>query len=280
MDEEGQCIRIGKGQPEPREPSPAEVNRHNLTNLPYRSWCPHCVAARRANAPHKQGSRPREKPLFCSDYCFVGDTRTEADNLTVLVGKLYPPKALFAVVCECKGAGDAYAVSRLCQFLRECGVKDLVYKSDQEASIIALVNEVLRRSQLPGDAYFGLLNSAVPENSAVGESASNSRAERSVQTFEDMLRTYKSALDARMGEHLPSNHAIMYWLSEHAASTYNKCFVQADGKTPYEFLHGKAPGLRLIEFGEKVMWHVPKKLRVKLDLRWRLGVFSGPVSIF
>ena len=157
MDEEGQCIRIGKGQPEPREPSPAEVNRHNLTHLPYRSWCPHCVAARRANAPHKQGSRPRAKPLFCSDYCFVGDTRTEADNLTVLVGKLYPPKALFAVVCECKGAGDAYAVGRLCQFLRECGMKDLVYKSDQQASIIALVNEVLRRSQLPGDAYFGLL---------------------------------------------------------------------------------------------------------------------------
>ena len=23
------------------------------------------------------------------------------------------------------------------------------------------------------------------------------------------------------------------------------------------------------------MWHVPKKLRVKLDLRWRLGIFLG-----
>lgn len=91
-----------------------------------------------------------------------------------------------------------------------------------------------------------------------------------------MLRTYKSALAARMGEHLPSNHAIMYWLSEHAASTYNKCLVQADGKTPYEFLHGKAPGLRLIELGKKIMWHVPKKLRVKLDLWWRIGISLGP----
>ena len=33
--------------------------------------------------------------------------------------------------------------------------------------------------------------------------------------------------------------------------------------------------MRLIEFGEKVMWHVPKKLRAKLDLRWRLGIFLG-----
>ena len=147
--EDGGCIRIGKGQPEPREPTPAEVNRHNLTHLPYRSWCPHCVAARRANSPHAAGSKERQKPLFVSDYCSVSDCHTEGDNLTVLVGKLYPPKSLFAVVCDCKGAHDEYTVGRLCQFLRECGVKDFVYKSDQEASVIALVNEVLRKVHDP-----------------------------------------------------------------------------------------------------------------------------------
>ena len=140
--EGGECIRNGRGQPEPKEPLPAEVNRHNLTHLPYRLSCPHCVAARRANAPHARGSQARQKPLFCSDYCSIGDSRTEGDNFTTLVGKLYPPRALFAVVCKRKGAHDEYTVGRLCQFLRECGVKDFVYKY-QEASIVALVNEVL-----------------------------------------------------------------------------------------------------------------------------------------
>ena len=212
--EEGTCIRIGRGYSEPQEPTPEMINRHNLTHLPYRSWCPHCVAARRANAPHTSGSRIRQKPLFVADYCFVSDSKTEGDNLTVLVGAMYPPKsdapkAMFAVVCERKGASDEYTASRLCQFIRECGVSEFVYKSDQEASVVALIHEVVRRSTTPGDLYYGLVTSAVPENSAVGESQSNARAERSVQSFEDLLRTYKSALEARISAALPSHHAII-----------------------------------------------------------------------
>ena len=75
---------------------------------------------------------------------------------------------VFAVVCDCKGAHDEHAVGRLCQFLCECGVKHFVCKSDQKASTIALVNEVLRRSTTPGDMYYGLIHTAVSENSAVG----------------------------------------------------------------------------------------------------------------
>eukprot|EP00971_Amphidinium_carterae_P209657 4159003-Amphidinium_carterae.1 len=30
----------------PVRPSKAEVEAHNLTHLPYRSWCPHCVRAK------------------------------------------------------------------------------------------------------------------------------------------------------------------------------------------------------------------------------------------
>ena len=202
-------------------------------------------------------------PSFCSDDCSVSDTKIEG-SLTTLVARMCPPKPdaakpLFAVVCERKGAHDEYTVSRVCQFIRECGVKDFVYKSDQEASVVAIINEVLRRSTTPGDQFYGLVQTAVPENSAVGESQSNSRAERAVQTFEDMLRTYKSALEARIGSYLPCDHPVMYWLTEHAARVYNNHFVGGDGRTAYETLHGKKSGLKLIEFGERVLWYVPRK---------------------
>lgn len=56
---------------------------------------------------------------------------------------------------------------------------------------------------------------------------------------------------------------------------YNKVFVGADGRTAYEALHGKAAAQKLVEFGKKVMWFIPKKLRLKMDLRWRLDIYLG-----
>lgn len=50
--EEGDCVRVPRCVPSPKTPAPDVVARHNLTHLPYCAWCPHCVAARRANNPH------------------------------------------------------------------------------------------------------------------------------------------------------------------------------------------------------------------------------------
>lgn len=66
--ETGECIVIPKGLPSPVLPSRAVVEAHNLTHIPYRSWCPICVAARRKNSPHfanREGKRT--VPLFCAD---------------------------------------------------------------------------------------------------------------------------------------------------------------------------------------------------------------------
>ena len=107
--------RVGRGIPEPLEPSPADVARHKLTHLPYRTWCPHCVAARRANSAHTAGtSAERSIPLLVLRCCFVRDSESQ-ENLTVLVGKMYPFHNLFGVVCTHKGASDENTVSRLCK---------------------------------------------------------------------------------------------------------------------------------------------------------------------
>ena len=47
---------------------------------------------------------------------------------------------------------------------------------------------------------------AVPEYSAVGDSASNCRAERAVQTIADQNKTLNSALEARVDTRVPSDH--------------------------------------------------------------------------
>ena len=72
--------------PCPRQPSKEEIAKHNVNHLPYRSWCPHCLAARRANASHRTSRRHsgRSVPLFCADYAFV--RRQDEDLQTLLVG--------------------------------------------------------------------------------------------------------------------------------------------------------------------------------------------------
>ena len=265
------AVQVPIGIPAPPQPSKAEIERHNLTHINYRSWCPHCVFGRRNNTGHRARQHSQRKvPLFCADYCFVRDVE-DPENLTCLVGKLYPQKAIFASACDMKGADDE-VVGRLAQFLKSTGISKLVYKSDQEPSIRSALEEALRMIGRSGECE---PVEAVPESSAVGESASNGRAERAIQSFEDLLRTMKSALETRIQKKIPVALPVMRWMIEHVASVINRYSVNAEGVTPYQAIHGKRSALKVVEFGERVLYHVPKRLRAKLTQRWRIGTYLG-----
>ena len=81
-------------------------------------------------------------------------------------------------------------------------------------------------------------------------------------------------MEARIGQKLPPTHPVMYWLIEHCASILNRHFVTSDGTTAYQHTNGKKSKGQTAEFGEKVLYHVPKKLRGKLSLRWKTGILS------
>ena len=96
----------------------------------------------------------------------------------------------------------------------------------------------------------------VPENSAVGESASNGRAERAVQSFEDYIRTLLAELEHRLGQQVAPSHPLLAWLVEYSAVLLNKYDpCEATGVTPYELLHGKPAEERLAYFGETLYVH-------------------------
>ena len=118
--------------PAPIQPPQAQVDAHNLTHWPYRSWCPHCVAARRPNTPHfsSKSSITRTVQLFVADYCYVRDNE-DKQLATVLVAKLFPSNLLLCTVVDNKGA-DNTAIARLAQFVKESGYSHFAYRSDQE----------------------------------------------------------------------------------------------------------------------------------------------------
>ena len=113
------------------------------------------------------------------------------------------------------------------------------------------------------------------EQSPVGESASNGKAERRVQVVEDLLRTLKAALQGRLKAKIPMAHPIMKWLIEHTASILNRFVVGDDGQTAYQRLHGRRANKKAAEFAEKVLYYVPRRLRTKMMLRWRVGLYLG-----
>ena len=51
---EGEEGRRAQAAAIPYTPSRAEREEHELTHIPYRSWCDHCVRARGRNRPHQR----------------------------------------------------------------------------------------------------------------------------------------------------------------------------------------------------------------------------------
>ena len=74
----------------------------------------------------------------------------------------------------------------------------MLYRSDQENAITALMREAARRSNVE----------FVPEQSKAYDSRSNGQIEAVVQTFDKAFRTLRDALESRLGKRLPDGHPI------------------------------------------------------------------------
>ena len=157
---------------------------------------------------------------------------------------MYPFNLLAAIPVDAKGATDEYTGNRVTDFIKNTGVKNFVYLSDQEGSLRATFQAAIRQLATDGD-----IAQAVPEKSAVGERQSNGLAERSVQAFEDLMRCYKLAFDDHLGESLGTKSPLFKWMVEHTASVFNRATECPDGLTPYQRIHGCTSSTRAVEFG-------------------------------
>ena len=138
-DEDGRSIEVrpARSPSNPKSPSARDIAQHNLTHAAYRSWCPFCVAGRRPNSPHRKMRDERAIPLLVGDFAFVRTTSDE-ETLTIFVSKVLPQRAVFAMALDQKGANPEN-VTRLAKFIRNVGLTQFAYRSDQEKAIIALI---------------------------------------------------------------------------------------------------------------------------------------------
>ena len=138
----------------PDLPTLSELQKHRITHLPYRAWCPECVEAFAREMAHKLSTKEkRDSPLISVDYFFLSPkgvvTRDEVENkwedppdgtLRVLAGRCSNTKTLFAYAVPQKGDdAHGYAAKCLSESIAWMGHARVAIRSDNEPAIVALV---------------------------------------------------------------------------------------------------------------------------------------------
>ena len=164
--EDSEAIEEGleaKVMSKPSDPTQDEIDRHMATHIPFRSWCPHCVAGKAKNNRHRRREESEnEVPVISIDYMFMGEGKEDAEaeegkgkeekksrkeiGMPILVMKDRKSKAVYASVVPEKGKCP-YAIKRLSRDISQFGYNRLIIKSDQEAAIMDLKDRVKRERQ-------------------------------------------------------------------------------------------------------------------------------------
>ena len=113
----------------PYTPSRQERIEHELTHLPFRSWCAHCVRGKSTSMHHRHKDDEEEKrvPTVGIDYAFIKksavDEEHEMGEVTVMVAKDSRSKAVFPVPVPRKGIdSEEYACRQLLKILDFMGL--------------------------------------------------------------------------------------------------------------------------------------------------------------
>ena len=135
-------IRVPKKMQNPMLPSKAEREMHELTHVPFRSWCEHCVRGRGEGVRHEAGKEMPEQTEVHMDFFFVGD-EDQNEKLAVLAARERTTRMTMSTVAPSKEERQ-FLARRVQEFLREIGVDtgDITLKSDQEPAMKALLGEV------------------------------------------------------------------------------------------------------------------------------------------
>ena len=163
-------------------PSEAEVEQHELTHLPFRSWCRHCVCAKGKESPNHESS-PGGVSKFATDFMFTGEDGTA---ITILAGYDGLTKAFLANVVPCKGTSHGCAERALARNVLSTGHQKVILQSDQEPSIIDvkpkagthIPTEIVNEESPVGDSN---ANGSKPSKDRFVQSNQNSTPEGSMQ---------------------------------------------------------------------------------------------------
>ena len=128
VEEETEETRNPKVGRVPQMPTKFEMEEHLPLHIPYRPWCPVCVAGEGVQNQSRQAT-PEEKGgcgvTISMDYCFLSSDDGEEGDPKVLVVHDDKSEALWALAVKAKGIGAPEVSAWVAQKLEEAGYRGM-----------------------------------------------------------------------------------------------------------------------------------------------------------
>ena len=127
-----------------RQPSEQERDKHEMTHLPFCSWCRHCIMGRgREEDCHRTMEEKRQVPEIHLDCMLMRDEK-EGKTLAFLVARERERETRdeLSTVVPRKTMGER-TCRRLMAWLREIGLEsvDIIVESNKEPGLTSLIVE-------------------------------------------------------------------------------------------------------------------------------------------
>ena len=120
----------------PRTPTKAELEEHDVSHVPCRTWCRFCVMCRGLERHHltQSGDRDGDRPRVFANYGYLC-----GDSTSLLVAKDRRTGMTFAAAVSMKGAGDPHAARLLSKWIDGLVCQEVTVRTDEEPSICELI---------------------------------------------------------------------------------------------------------------------------------------------
>ena len=234
------------------KPTQKEREEHEVTRVPFRDWCAHCMMGRGRTHHHvaKQKSEDQSRrPIIAMDYFFMRmecspsvQTISE-ESITCIAVKEDRHQNIMSSVALKKGVEEPWTIERVVKFIDLLGYGEITLKSDTQPAIIAFRNRVTALCKAE----------VTTEHEVKGDKESNGLIENAVKPLRGIIRTIKCHIESRTQEPLSDDWPVIPWLVEHARCILSRCQRGRDGRTPFERKHGKTPTQEFVPFGKKVL---------------------------
>ncbi|CAE8683062.1 unnamed protein product [Polarella glacialis] len=259
----------------PKEPTPAERERHNLLHLDMAPWCETCVAAKGREAHHVRDKDPEDPttPLVQIDYMFMSRDGTlvedESRLVTMLTGIAASSGWPLAVMVPHKGTGGGkdYAVRALELFLTGLGEPLIMLQYDGENPIMVLAQAVRKRL---GSDKIQLRQSPRYSHQSLGACEGNGG------WLAGHIRAWLADAQARYPtDSIDVNHNVFPWLVRHVGWLIARFHVK-HGLTPYRCVKDRDYQSPICIFAETVSAKIPDMNSLaKSKARWIKCIWLG-----
>ena len=180
-------------RPAATAPGPAEVQKHNITHVPYQPWCLRCVAGRSVGQLHKRVDRSNRaagsEVVVQVDYAFFG-------KVTILVVVCTKTGMVAARRVYAKGPSDD-AISFVAEFVCGLGHKRTCIQCDGEPAAWALICRA--QHHICKLEPSGGVDQVRARTTLGYNSNANGAVERGIRTIKGLIRTFVSDLQSRGG---------------------------------------------------------------------------------